>query len=342
MEKHVGGIESQRLYLFDNMKAILVVLVVLGHLLNSVVDQSQVLKGIYTFIYIFHMPVFVFITGYFSKNIEKSRNQAVEKYLIPYVIFCILLQVEKRFLNIGIGEEMAFRILSPTWGMWYLLAVFWWKLFLKDMVRIRYILPMSVILGLMSGFSREFRTYLGIGRTVSLLFFFLLGYYCTRETVEKIRRCPKIIGVCLVAVTAIFAYFMIFKMGASYGTLFMKKPYRPDHEIIDFLIRGAVYILGAGMTFAFINLTSTKRTKLTYIGTNSVCVYILHLFLVQFIERFYDFKASPWVNFVFCIVISIGAAVVFGQPIFAKAFQKLNDGVCTLVFQKEDKGHKNI
>ena len=342
MEKHVGCAESERLYLFDNMKAILLVLVVLGHLLNSVVKQNQVLEALYAFIYIFHMPVFVFITGYFSKNVEKGRTQAVEKYLIPYVIFCILLQVESRILNIGIGDEMAFRILYPHWGMWYLLAVFWWKLFLKDIIRIRFILPMSVLAGLMTGFSREFGTYLGIGRTINLLFFFLLGYYCTRENVEKIRKCPKVISVCLIAATAIFAYAMVFRWDASYGALFMRKPYRADYEIFDFLIRGAVYLLATGMIFAFINLTSRKRTKFSYIGTNSVCVYIFHLFLVQFIERFYDFEINPWINLLVFVVISIMTAVVFGQPIFAKAYQKLTDWVCALTFRTEDKGEKTI
>lgn len=336
MEKQVGCAEGERLYLFDNMKAILLVLVVMGHLLNSVCDQSKVFEAIYAFIYIFHMPVFVFITGYFSKNPEKCRNQAVEKYLVPYIIFCILLQVESRILNIGIGEDMAFRILFPHWGMWYLLAVFWWRLFLKDIVRIRFILPMSVVLGLMTGFSREFSTYLGIGRTINLLFFFLLGYYCTRERVEKIRKCPKIISICIIAVTAIFSYIMVFHMDIRYSALYLRSAYHGDQEMKEFFVRLAVYLLATGMIFVFLNLSSYKRRKYSYIGRNSISVYILHLFLIQLIERFYDFQVAPWLNMLLFVVISLLAVSILGLPIFEKALQKTNDWVCSLALKKEE------
>ena len=253
MNKNVRCAEGERLYLFDNMKAILIALVVMGHLLTSVCDQSQVFEAIYAFIYIFHMPVFVFITGYFSQKPEKCRTQAVEKYLVPYIVFCVLLQVESRVLNIGIGEDMAFRILYPHWGLWYLLAVFWWKLFIKDIVRIRFILPMSLVLGLMSGFSREFNTYLAIGRTVNLLFFFLLGYYCTRERVEKIRKCPKIISVCIIAITVIFACMLIFSSDVSRSALYLRSAYQEGQELKEFAIRLAVYVLATGISCYIFN-----------------------------------------------------------------------------------------
>ena len=61
-------------YFIDNLKVILIFLVVFGHLIERYIDTNSTLLGVYMFIYIFHMPLFVFVSGFLSKNIYKSRK----------------------------------------------------------------------------------------------------------------------------------------------------------------------------------------------------------------------------------------------------------------------------
>ncbi|WP_332694487.1 IS200/IS605 family transposase [Halalkalibacter lacteus] len=57
---------------FDNAKAVLIFLVVLGHILSEFLHEDQLVSSVYLFIYLFHMPAFVLIAGYFAKGVHKQ------------------------------------------------------------------------------------------------------------------------------------------------------------------------------------------------------------------------------------------------------------------------------
>lgn len=88
--------EKQRNYHFDNMKGILILCVVLGHTVSnlfSVWGNYLATKYLYYLIYTFHMPVFIFISGFFSKrhsDYETYLKKAISGCLIPYLIFNVL------------------------------------------------------------------------------------------------------------------------------------------------------------------------------------------------------------------------------------------------------------
>lgn len=74
--------EKQRLYGFDNIKFILIFLVVLGHLL----EISSPFAGkdmLYKIIYSCHMPVFIFISGFLQSL------TVVKLYFIKFIhMYC--------------------------------------------------------------------------------------------------------------------------------------------------------------------------------------------------------------------------------------------------------------
>lgn len=79
--------EKKRLYLYDNLKFLLIVLVVLGHLIDDStvklfgdgggetgVPQAKVFSGAFVFLYAFHMPLFLFISGLFNRGHDDGRK----------------------------------------------------------------------------------------------------------------------------------------------------------------------------------------------------------------------------------------------------------------------------
>ncbi len=56
---------------FDNAKAVLIVLVVLGHTLARMVEENEWILTIYLFIFSFHMPAFYFSIRLFFKKDKK-------------------------------------------------------------------------------------------------------------------------------------------------------------------------------------------------------------------------------------------------------------------------------
>lgn len=78
---------KERSPLFDNMKMVLIILVVFGHALEEISLEHE--YGIIrACIYSFHMPVFIFISGYFSGGgtSEAKKLLLIVGYLISYLI----------------------------------------------------------------------------------------------------------------------------------------------------------------------------------------------------------------------------------------------------------------
>jgi len=72
---------------FDNAKFILIALVVIGHIMAPLMTHSTACKTLYIWIYIFHMPAFALISGYFAKNIlQHNCRKTITKYLCLYVV----------------------------------------------------------------------------------------------------------------------------------------------------------------------------------------------------------------------------------------------------------------
>ena len=78
---------KERSPLFDNMKMVLIILVVFGHALEEISLEHE--YGIIrACIYSFHMPAFIFISGYFSGGAQAKAKKLllIVGYLISYLI----------------------------------------------------------------------------------------------------------------------------------------------------------------------------------------------------------------------------------------------------------------
>lgn len=66
--------EKKRIYKYDNVKALLIFLVVIGHMTTDYGPDSHMVRWITLWIYSFHMPAFIFISGLVHKHyITKER-----------------------------------------------------------------------------------------------------------------------------------------------------------------------------------------------------------------------------------------------------------------------------
>lgn len=70
--------KKPRIALFDNIKGIAILLVVLGHFCARIVGftDSHLIYTTLTFIYFFHMPLFLFCSGLFAGKSWYKRHQA--------------------------------------------------------------------------------------------------------------------------------------------------------------------------------------------------------------------------------------------------------------------------
>ncbi len=69
--------EKKRIYKYDNVKALLIFLVVIGHMTTDYVSDSHMVRWITLWIYTFHMPAFIFISGLVHKQYITEERAAL-------------------------------------------------------------------------------------------------------------------------------------------------------------------------------------------------------------------------------------------------------------------------
>ena len=111
----------ERNYKMDNIKAFLIFLVVLGHLLELVPGQKS--EWLYYVIYTFHMPAFVYITGYFSRPDSGKRFFTIV-YTYIHTLSNILSYISTIWTGVGSSDSIYISLLAVVvFGFYVILAI---------------------------------------------------------------------------------------------------------------------------------------------------------------------------------------------------------------------------
>lgn len=277
----------QREYMFDNLKAFLIVMVVFGHLMERFAGQQNFFwTTVYTFVYSFHMPLFVFVSGYFSKNADKCRKNAFDGLLLVFILanFCWKLFMGLVNQDLNVMTEVI-NIFQPGWTLWYILSLFWWRLLLKDLKRVRFIFIIVLVLGISAILITNGTGYMAVRRTISFLPFFLAGFYMTPQRVARLRgfRGARVIGAAAVVIVLVLCYLNSRLDLIPYDTFYHDKSYLSFDGIDRYkmLIYNAVtYFTAFFMIAAFLMATPDKRRWYTKIGYNTLPAYLGHSYFV--------------------------------------------------------------
>lgn len=170
------SVSSCRDIRFDNYKGVLITLVVVGHFLWGYRDV-EAYRQICLAIYLFHMPAFVLISGYFRKPTIKAAS--ICQLLVSFFLINTLMMV---FSVSVLGADI--HLLSPYYSCWYLLALVAWRLLLPLIASVKspsVMMGLSILLALSVGFCDEVTNQFALSRTVSFFPFFLFGYYLKNE-----------------------------------------------------------------------------------------------------------------------------------------------------------------
>ena len=264
---------TNKRHFIDNIKVVLIFLVVFGHLIERYIETSDTL-----------MPLFIYISGYLSKNVNKSKKLFLKDLLIPYIFLNIIWYV-LAYIYTG---EVNLPIIYPGWTLWFLLSLFFWRSSLKYLIKIKYILPISFILGILTGLISN-GAILSFSRTVVFLPFFLLGYYTDTEKIKYIFKKVNI-GVCIfgILVFIIASFVIVNKNILDYRFLYGSHSYK---ELgisihIGIISRILLYISSILLSLFVSYIIPTNKTFFTHIGKSTMYIYAFHTYIVLIIFYF--------------------------------------------------------
>jgi len=264
---------------FDNAKMALVTLVVVGHAWTLLPDEPLV-NHLYDFLYLWHVPAFVFVTGYLSRSFEWTKVrlwQLVRTVAVPYVIFECAIALFRVYAG---GEEMVDLFLDPHWPLWYLAALFFWRLVtpvFRDLPgAVVVAVAISLVAGLWAGDA------LDSARVCGLLPFFVLGLKATPERLALLRRTP--VQVAAVAVFAgVVALTWVTQRWVETEWLYYRSRYDDlgSSDLEAFAIRAGLLVVGTLAAFAFLALVPRVPGWFARMGAATLVVYLFHGFAVK-------------------------------------------------------------
>ena len=112
-----------REYQYDNLRFLLIALVVLGHLLE-IAGGIPGRKILYDVIYSFHMPAFLFLSGMFARL---DRGRFLFGLCLPYLALQVLYLSWARLLG---EQQTQLEFARPYWLLWYLFVLMLYTLLL--------------------------------------------------------------------------------------------------------------------------------------------------------------------------------------------------------------------
>ncbi|ALX49839.1 acyltransferase family protein [Lentibacillus amyloliquefaciens] len=316
---------------FDNAKLILIFLVVFGHVIQPFTDDAAGLNTLYLWIYTFHMPAFIFLAGFFAKGSGNIRyiKKLAQKLLIPYLIFQVIYT--GYYFLIG-KEGWQLDMFYPHWALWFLFSLFSWHILLilfKKMPAVMG-LSISVGIGLIVGYFGEVGHTFSLSRTFVFFPFFLMGYWITQNQVMFLKQIQlKAAAVVVMLVVAAGIYFAPeFNTGwllasKSYSTLGL-----PDYGIIA---RLSVYVTSALMAASILAWLPSKRSKLTARGTQTLYVYLLHGFFVQFFRETDMFTVNSVIDVLGLAVMSALIVLVLSSRPVRGVWQPFIEGKMSIL-----------
>lgn len=228
------------------------------------------------------MPMFIFISGYFSKSVKSQRSSEIENILYPYFVFQFLNLIYTKSTGLGYGS---INIFMPTYQNWYLLGVFFWRILIPyyNLFNKKYSLIFTIILSFIIGFYDQFNIFLGLYRILYFFPVFILGYYCSDLQIflQKISK-YKYYLICISSL-GLFAIFLASLYNRNLNDM-ISLAYTPSsnykHSITTFCLRVIGFTTSLIISIGLLYMIPKNKYKITYLGENTLNIFLLHMFFV--------------------------------------------------------------
>ncbi|HEX4444554.1 MAG TPA: acyltransferase family protein [Galbitalea sp.] len=338
---------------WDNARFAAIFLVIVGHATLKLISASDVAYSLYLFVYVFQVPAFVLVSGYFAKATPPGVPQLKRLFtdlVVPYLIFETLWSG----IHFCISGHLKLDYTTAWWTLWFLLALCIWRVVLPYLVILRYPLLISVALSVGAGYLSSFDDTFSLSRAVALLPFFVLGWKLRQWNIAD-RWLSLRAGIVWRWRAGAIALFVGLAVVAAVGIvewrhLLLRRFLLYDESYASFgyaewwagALRLGFIGLGALCCFALLALMPRGKTWFSGLGTRTMYIYLLHSLIL------YPIRQSGLLNgttsvlvLVGMVALSFGIAVVLGLPIVKRIFRPVVEPKLSWLFRHSQQDNRD-
>lgn len=300
---------KERNWRLDNLRAFLIILVVVGHL-TEILSYPQS-DFVYRFIYAFHMPGFALLSGLCWNGAKEGR--ILKRLLYPYLIFQTLYQIFHYFV---FGGDLVLQYTTPYWVMWYLMALMGWELMAAALPLSKCWSGLAVVAGtliaaLLAGQDTAIGYFLSLSRMLVLFPFFVAGVWLNRHTAALMAAPARWWLKLAAAIGFLLCAGIVWHWRETLqpAWLFHRGSYTADAYTP--LIRLGLLLLAAVLLASLLILIPNRRFEpISWLGQNTMPVFLIHGFLMRWISARGLFQSVPY-NWRGLLVVGLALAISF-------------------------------
>lgn len=261
----------------DALKGAGILLVVFGHLIEKPSAQSILLQTLYTDIYAFHMPLFVFLSGIFARDTLKSGDYQK----IAWTLFFPLVVFQIVYLGAGrLTDWYSYSPLTPYWLLWFIASMIGWRLLLPLFAS-----PIGLSVALFGaifvGYDNAVGYALSAARTIYFLPFFVLGHLYGAQLVALAAR-HRLAFACLFALAMlVMTVWALNGLDSSALTGSHDYDSAPPFPAYPALGRLLVLVLSLAGVLGFRAVVPRRSAVLAWFGERSLSIYLVHGLIVM-------------------------------------------------------------
>lgn len=279
----------------DSTKFLLICLVIFAHALEVCRDTDWLSEKVYIFIYSFHMPAFIILSGYFFKDNDNSKFwKGVVNLFLTYLFFQIALCGNPLTYSTADGplvsqliDGLRFNVTHlylPAGALWYIVSLAFWRMLLHFIPysirdsKATLVIGVAFIICIVGGFFPMGRE-LSFQRTVAFFPYFLLGYYAKRfDGYAMLKRVKVQYALVIVTVYAIIV-FAIGHFPLSMLVQFFDY-YELGNPIYGVGMRIVSFLWMLPLTLAILRLFANVTVFYNQ-GRNTLFYYIYHMYAIM-------------------------------------------------------------
>ena len=262
----------------DSLKGLLILLVILGHVITTMDNVNRINHAVMGLIYVFHMPLFILISGYLTKPPDKQSARDLWRGVFNIFVPLLIFQFLSGLMVLAFGGDVLESIKVFPFGiLWYLLSLIYWRVMLyytpKALLNRPIIyLAIALALSLLCGLTHLGR-FLSIQRTVNFYFFFLLGYYYRQGALSTRWWKNNLLHL----VTAIVLLPLIFWLFPRCGNFMNGADHYTWNGIPE---KALILICSTAMSLLVFNILRDIKWLRDF-GKDSLFHYLYHIFIVS-------------------------------------------------------------
>ncbi|MCR4672040.1 MAG: acyltransferase family protein [Lachnospiraceae bacterium] len=320
--------KTERVYKWDNVKFILILLVIAGHFADNLYGYSWC-KTIFLAVYLFHMPAFFFIAGLFSKKTVNADRLDPLK-IVPFFLTGILVNFLSYYVRLLTSGSATFYFIWRNQIGWYLFAyaVMYILTWLLRKVRHSYVLVVSLFLMLFAGLDETVGSFLAVSRIITFFPVFYAGYILEEDKARSFldRAAVKICSVGILAAYCVFVYLKTDLLAQYRGIITGNINYVDvlgERYLSGIPARIIFYIIMILVIAALCSVMPSRKIPfISYGGSNTMPVYFFHLPCVRVLLLIEPFRQllshGGKTGIIVVLVSSLIMIFVFTLPPFVK------------------------